>query len=122
MSAYIPSLSERNQPVTDALIREVGVVDTSRVLNPFRTGHGDDTAEREGRFQGMAVKNMFNGMKTRRTGAAFTDSRTPSSPPLAHQGGRATLLGANQKIPPPRPQGAGRVQTTSRAGADTRMA
>ncbi|MDE0101286.1 MAG: hypothetical protein OXN89_02800 [Bryobacterales bacterium] len=78
MSPYIPSLSELHQHVTDALIREVGVVDTNRFLNQFRTGYGDDTAEREGLFQGMAVKDMFNGMKARRTGEASTDRRTPS--------------------------------------------
>ena len=78
MSAYIPSLSELNQPVTDALIREVGVVDTIRCLNQFSTGYGDYTAPREGLFQGMAVKDIFNGMKARRTGEASTDRRTPS--------------------------------------------
>ena len=120
MSPHIPSLSELNQPVTDALIREVGVVATMRFLNQCRTGYGDYTAARAGLCPGMAVKDMFNGLKARRTGAASTDSRTPSSPPLAHQGGRSTLSGANTKIPPPA-QGAGRVKTTSRAGEDTRM-
>ena len=74
MSTHIPSLSELNQYVTEALIREVGVVDTIRFLNQFRTGHGDYTAEREGLFQGMAVKDIINGMKARRTGEAATDS------------------------------------------------
>ena len=74
MSTHIPSLSELNQYVTDALIREVGVVDTIRFLNQFRTGHGDYTAEREGLFQGMAVKDIANGMKARRTREASTDS------------------------------------------------
>ena len=78
MSTHIPSLSELNQQVTDTLIREVGVVDTIRFLNQFRTGSGDYTAEREGLFQGMAVKDILNGMKARRTGEASTDSRTPS--------------------------------------------
>lgn len=120
MSAHIPSLSELNQHVTDARIREVGVVDTIRFLNQCRTGYGDYTAEREGLLQGMTVKDIFNGMKARRTGAASTDSRTPSEPPLAHQGGRSTLSGANKKIPPPA-QGAGRVKATALAGEDTRM-
>ena len=74
MSTHIPSLSELNQHVTDALIREVGVVDTIRFLNQFRTGSGDYTAEREGLFQGMAVTDLINGMKARRTGEASTDS------------------------------------------------
>ena len=78
MSTHIPPLAELNQHVTDALIREVGVVDTIRFLNQFRTGSGDYTAERKGLFQGMAVKDLLNGMKARRTGEASTDSRAPS--------------------------------------------
>ena len=66
MSPHVPSVAELNQHVTDALIREVGVVDTIRFLNQFRTGHGDYTAEREGLFQGMAVKDVINGIKARR--------------------------------------------------------
>ena len=101
MSPYIPSLAELNQQVTDALIREVGVVDTIRFLNQFRTGSGDDTAEREGLFQGMAVTDLLNGMKARRAGEASPDRRAPSSPSLAHHGDRSTLSGANKKIPLP---------------------
>ena len=41
MSTHIPSLSELNQHVSDALIREVGVIDTIRFLNQFRTVHSD---------------------------------------------------------------------------------
>ena len=74
MSTHILSLSELNQHVTDALIREVGVVDTIRFLNQFRTGHGDYTTEREGLFQGMTVKDIINGMKARRSREATTDS------------------------------------------------
>ena len=66
MSTHIPGLSEVNQHATETLIREVGVVDTIRFLNQFRTGHGDYTVEREGLFQGMAVKDIINGIKARR--------------------------------------------------------
>ncbi len=66
MSPHISSVSELNRHVTDALIREVGVVDTIRFLNQFRTGHGDYTAEREGLFQGMAAKDIINRLKARR--------------------------------------------------------
>ena len=37
MSAHIQPLSKLNQQVTDALIREVGIVDTIRFLNQFRS-------------------------------------------------------------------------------------
>ncbi len=66
MSTHIPSLSELNQHVTDALIREIGVVDTIRFLNQFRTGHGDYTTERQKLFQGMAATDIINGIKARR--------------------------------------------------------
>ena len=74
MSTHIPPLSELNQHVTAALIREVGVVDTIRFLNQFRTGHGDYTAEREGLFQGMTAQDIVNGIKARRTRDAAAES------------------------------------------------
>ena len=66
MSARIQPLSELNQQVTDALIREVGVVDTIRFLNQYRTGHGDYTTEREGLFQGMTTQDIINDIKAYR--------------------------------------------------------
>ena len=74
MSTHIPSLSALNQHVTETLIREVGVVDTIRFLNQFRTGYGDYTAERAGLFQGMAAKDIINGIKARRTREAAPDN------------------------------------------------
>ena len=58
--------SELNQQVTDALIREVGVVDTIRFLNRYRTGHGDYTTQRDGLFQGMTTVDIINDIKTHR--------------------------------------------------------
>ena len=66
MSARIQPLSELNQQVTDALIREVGVVDTIRFLNQYRTGHGDYTTERAGLFQGLTTKGIINDIKAHR--------------------------------------------------------
>ena len=66
MSIHIQPLSELNQRATNALIREVGVVDTIRFLNQFRSGHGDYTAERERLFQGMAVKDIISEIKAQR--------------------------------------------------------
>ena len=66
MSTHIQPLAELNQRATDALIREIGVVDTIRYLNQFRSGYGDYTAERERLFQGMAVKDIVSEIKARR--------------------------------------------------------
>lgn len=66
MSTHIQPLSEINQRATNALIREIGVVDTIRFLNQFRSGYGDYTAERERLFQGMAVKDIISEIKARR--------------------------------------------------------
>ena len=74
MNTYVSPLSELNQHLTDDLIQEVGVVDTIRFLNQFRTGHSDDTAEREGLFQGMAAKDSINGIKARRKREAASES------------------------------------------------
>jgi hypothetical protein len=69
MSAQIQPISTINQRATDALIREVGVVDTVRFLNQFRTGSGDYTAEREELFRGMSVKDIIDDIKAQRKGA-----------------------------------------------------
>ena len=66
MSAHIQPLSKLNQQVTDALIREVGIVDTIRFLNQFRSGHGDYTTEREGLFQDMTIKDIIGDIKAHR--------------------------------------------------------
>jgi hypothetical protein len=69
MSAQIQPISTINQRATDALIREVGVVDTVRFLNQFRAGSGDYTAEREELFRGMSVKDIIDDIKAQRKGA-----------------------------------------------------
>ena len=66
MSAHIQPLSKLNQKVTDALIREVGIVDTIRFLNQFRSGYGDYTTEREVLFQDMTTKDIISDIKAHR--------------------------------------------------------
>jgi hypothetical protein len=66
MNAHIQPISTLNQRATDALIREVGIVDTIRFLNQFRTGFGDYTAERGQLFQGMSVKDIVEDIRARR--------------------------------------------------------
>lgn len=69
MSAEIQVISILNQRATDALVREIGIVDTIRFLNQFRTGAGDYTRERERLFHGMSVKDIVSDIKAQRKGA-----------------------------------------------------
>lgn len=67
MSARIQPISTVNYRATAALIREIGVVDTIRFLNQFRTGSGDYTAERKELFRDMSVKDVIDDIKAKRT-------------------------------------------------------
>ena len=66
MSTNIQHLSDINRRATNALIREVGVVDTIRFLNQFRPGHGDYTMERKRLFKEMSVKDIVGEIENRR--------------------------------------------------------
>ncbi|RKT46843.1 hypothetical protein [Thiocapsa rosea] len=66
MTAPIHTISEVNQRAKDALIREIGVVDSIRFLNQFRIGSGNYTAERESLFEGTTVKEIIADIKSRR--------------------------------------------------------
>ncbi|HSR53215.1 MAG TPA: hypothetical protein VLV83_20515 [Acidobacteriota bacterium] len=68
MTAQIQTISVVNQRATDALIREIGIVNTIRFLNQYRAGSGDYTAERDQLFQGMSVKDIIDDIKTQREG------------------------------------------------------
>jgi hypothetical protein len=70
MTTRVQPISQVTQRATNALIREIGVVDTIRFLNQFRTGSGNYTAERDQLFKGMAVKDIISDIKAqRKTGA-----------------------------------------------------
>jgi hypothetical protein len=70
MTERIQPISEIDRRAKDALIREVGVVDTTRSLNQFRAGSGDYTVERESLFKGMTAKGITAEIKSRQTGGA----------------------------------------------------
>ncbi|HET7369838.1 MAG TPA: hypothetical protein VFK45_03255 [Gammaproteobacteria bacterium] len=65
MSVQIRPIAALKQHAIHSLIQDVGVVDTIRFLNQFRTGSGDYTAEREQHFRGMSVKDIVNGIRER---------------------------------------------------------
>ena len=66
MSVHFQSLSEITHRAKNALIQELGVVDTLRFLNQFRAGNGDYTVEREQLFKETSVKSVIAEIKARR--------------------------------------------------------
>jgi hypothetical protein len=48
-------LNEVTQQALAVLIKELGVVNTVRFLNPFTMGYGDDTAERDTLFADLTL-------------------------------------------------------------------
>ena len=70
MSVTIQPISELTHRAKQALIQELGIVDTIRFLNQFRVGEGDYAAERGKLFEGESVKSIVAGIKAMRTGGA----------------------------------------------------
>lgn len=70
MSVYIQPLAEITSRARNALIQELGVVDTLRFLNQFRAGSGDYTTEREQLFKDESVKSIAAGIKAQRNADA----------------------------------------------------
>ena len=59
MTVCINTISEVNRRAKDALMKEVGVVDTIRFLNQFRPGSGNYTVERENLFRDMTAQEII---------------------------------------------------------------
>ena len=70
MNAQIQPIAELNRRATDALVREVGIVDTLRFLSQFRAGSGDYTLQRDQLFDGMSVKDIIREIKAQRRSGA----------------------------------------------------
>ena len=66
MTTHVQPISEVTQRATNALIREIGVVDTIRFLNQFRAGTGNYTVDRDQLFKGMSVKDLISKIKAQR--------------------------------------------------------
>lgn len=66
MTTHVQPISEVTQRGTQALIKEIGVVDTIRFLNQFRAGSGNYTLERDKLFEGLSVKDIVNDIKAQR--------------------------------------------------------
>jgi hypothetical protein len=59
MNTQIMPINEVNQQATQILLREMGVVNTIRFLNQFRSGLGDYTLEREGLFADTTLESIL---------------------------------------------------------------
>ena len=66
MTTQVQPISEITQRGTNALIKEIGVVDTIRFLNQFRAGSGNYTTERDKLFAGLSVKDIIGEIKSQR--------------------------------------------------------
>jgi hypothetical protein len=66
MSAQLQPLSEVSQRATNALIKEIGVVDTIRFLNQFRAGTGNYASDRDQLFPEMSVRDIIREIKSLR--------------------------------------------------------
>ena len=69
MSAHLDPIAQVTQRATDALVRELGVVDAIRFLGQFRAGSGDYTAQRQALFEEASVKELAAQIRGRRASA-----------------------------------------------------
>jgi hypothetical protein len=69
MSAHLDPIAQVTQRATDALVRELGVVDAIRFLGQFRAGSGDYTAQRQALFGEASVRELAAQIKARRPSA-----------------------------------------------------
>ena len=69
MSAHLNPIAQVTQRATDALVRELGVVDTIRFLGQFRAGSGDYTAQRQTLFEEASVQELAAQIRGRRASA-----------------------------------------------------
>ena len=70
MTVRIQPIADINQRANQALIGELGVVDTIHFLNQFRAGNRDYTVERDSLFRDMTAEEIIAEIKSRRTGGA----------------------------------------------------
>ena len=66
MNAHLDPIAQVTQRATDALVRELGVVDAIRFLGQFRAGSGDYTTQRQSLFAGETVQELTAQIKARR--------------------------------------------------------
>lgn len=66
MNAQIEPIARVNQRATEALLKELGVVDTIRFLGQLRSGSGDYTAQRGKLLDDLSVDDIAQQIRARR--------------------------------------------------------
>ena len=66
MTTHVQPIFDITQRGTNALIKEIGVVDTIRFLNQFRAGSGNYAKDRDKLFEGLSVKDIVSEIKANR--------------------------------------------------------
>ena len=67
MNAHLDPIAQVTQRATDALVRELGVVDAMRFIGQFRAGSGDYTAQRQTLTEELSVRELAAQVKSRRS-------------------------------------------------------
>jgi len=67
MSAAVKTLAEITTEAEKALYDRLGVANTVRYLNQFRTGNGDYTKERDATLGGKSVDEIVDLIRKRET-------------------------------------------------------
>lgn len=67
MKVHMQPMQQLTRRATDALVKEIGVVDAVRFLSQFQIDSGDYTAERKRLFEGMSVRDIVREIKERRS-------------------------------------------------------
>ncbi|MGB4118207.1 MAG: hypothetical protein WBK51_16825 [Polaromonas sp.] len=68
MSAHLQSITELTHRGKNALINELGIVDTMRFLNQFKSGDRDYTKDRIDLFKNDTVKSLVADIKAQKNG------------------------------------------------------
>ena len=68
MSTQLEPIARVHQRATEALLKELGVVDTIRFLGQLRAGSGDYTAQRGRLLEGLSVGDIVERIRARRGG------------------------------------------------------
>ncbi len=70
MNARLDPIAIVTQRATDALVKELGVVDALRFLGQWRSGSGDYTAQRAQALGGLSLADIAQDIRMRRGQAA----------------------------------------------------
>ena len=68
MSVHLQPVAELTHRTKNALVNELGAIDTMRFLNQFRAGNGDYTKDQGDLYKKDTVKSLVADIKAQRIG------------------------------------------------------